>query len=104
VKAGEVGLTSGRRAAAWVGVAVLCACTAWPALRGEDEVRADAIWAAAGELGAGPADRVWIDAAAVNVHVAPWQEAWPRAQRRVAEVAAARRALLAHDRGGRRHP
>lgn len=88
----------------WRLALALCALTAWPALRGEDVVRADAIWAAAEETAAGPDDRVWVDAAGVNVRVAPWQDGWGRARSRVAQVARQRRASLAHDRGGRRYP
>lgn len=82
----------------WLG----CAGTAWPALRGQDAGGADAIWEAVSSEP--PGALVRVDAARVNVAVAPWQEAWSRSRARVQQVAQERRARLPHDRGGRRRP
>lgn len=86
----------------WAMVWGVLATSAWPALRGEDPVAADAIWGAAQQEADGA--RIWVDAARVNNNVAPWQSEWPQARRRVARVAAQRRALLVNDRGGVRRP
>ncbi len=89
--------------ARWGLLWVLLVGTSWSAMRGQDPVGADAIWQAAVEEGAeSPEAGIWMDAARVNAGVAPWQEAWPRARERVAEVARLRREQLPHDRGGRR--
>jgi hypothetical protein len=78
--------------------------SAWPALRGQDEVAAEAIWMAAQEEAqASPSERIWVDAARVNTAVAPWQADYREARARLDEIAQRRRATLAHDRGGVRY-
>lgn len=84
---------------------ILLAATAVPALVGQDQSAADAIWAAAeAEAGDDPSARIWVDAARVNAAVAPWQPGFATAQSRVHEVDRRRRAELPNDRGGRRRP
>jgi len=86
----------------WAALA-LCVALAWPALRGEDVARADAIWEGAQQIaGDDLSASAYVDAAALNSRVAPWQEGWGRARERVAAVATARRAKLVSDRGARR--
>jgi hypothetical protein len=86
---------------AWLGLWAVLAASALIPLQGQDEVAADAIWAAAlEEAGMDRTARIWVDAARVNTAVAPWQPAWARARARVGEVAQTRRAALPDDRGG----
>jgi hypothetical protein len=93
------------REAGWIAVAVVLAATAWPALRpGEVGVARQAWEASVVAVGDDPSSRVWVDVAWFQQRVAPWQAGYAEAQARLREVGARRRALLRHDRGGRRHP
>ena len=75
-----------------------------PVLHGRDQVAADAIWQAAIDTaGEDYGSSIYVDAARVNTAVLPWQTGWSEARARVIAVGAARRRLLLHDRGGRRH-
>ncbi len=87
----------------WCAVALACAGTAWPALRGVDPSAVESIWAGAMELaGADLAAPAYVDAAALHARVAPWQPAWRVAGDRIHAVSAARRAALVSSRGARR--
>jgi hypothetical protein len=91
----------GRSGIGVLGLWLVLVSSAWPALRGGDEHAAAAIWRAAQELpGEDASARIYVDAARVNNEVAPWQGSYPEARARVWAVAAARRAVLPHDRGG----
>lgn len=86
-------------------VGLVCAASAWPALRPGDVAIADQAWGTAERHASDdPGHKVWVDAAWFQLRVAPWQEGYDRASARIDDVAAKRRALLPDDRGARRRP
>lgn len=87
----------------WWAVALACAGTAWPALRGVDPAAIESIWAGAMEIaGTDLAAPAYVDAAALHARVAPWQPEWRVAAGRIHAVSEARRAALVSNRGARR--
>ncbi len=85
---------------AWVcAVAVVSAA---PALVPGDVTVADAAWDGARAEAVDLSDPRYLDVLRYQKSVAPWQDGWGRCHARAEAIEAARRAVLPHDRGGRR--
>ena len=84
----------------WGLLAAALAATAIPALLPGDAAVADQMWEAARLDKGGHFDaRLFVQVAGAQSDIAPWQDAWARAQTRIEVVGRARRRALPDDRG-----